>query len=318
MSRSLVAGARRPGARAVDQPVSFPLPDGAWRRENGAVRRLSREPLLHFVLLGAALFALHRAVAPRPDPRSARRIEVTPSVLAGLLQEHARRTGAPPTRDEERALVRRYVDAEVLYREALALGLDRGDVIVRRRLVQKMELLDEEEAPAVPAEAELQAILDGAGDRWARPARVALEHVFVARDRHADAAAEAARLRARLLAGDDPARLGDPFLRGRAFPPTAERDLAAMFGAPFARAVMALPEPPQRDRGAWSEPIASSFGWHLVRVTAREEARPARLDEVRREVEHAWRERRRAEAKRAALDRLRMHYDVVLPPGGPR
>src|SRR5260370_1160777 len=101
-------------------------------------RLVRREPWGHFVLLGAALLLVYRPVAPRP-PR--RRIEGGGALGDGLRQEHRRRTGALPTADEERALVQRYVDSEVLYREALAEGLDRGDLIVRRRLVQKMEFL---------------------------------------------------------------------------------------------------------------------------------------------------------------------------------
>lgn len=268
-----------------------------------AVRRvLERERWLHFLLLGAALLLLHRWVSPRPPGQ---RIDVGPTVIAGLVEEHRRRTGASPTADESRALVQRYVDSEVLYREALAQGLDRGDLIVRRRLVQKMEFLLEAEADGrEPDDAALAALLQEEGSRFAHPARLTFEQLFVARDRHGDAQAEAGRLRARLAAGDDPARLGDPFPRGRRFTTVSAADIAGIFGPPFAAAVAALPD------DTWSAPVASSFGLHLVRVSAREPARPATLDEARAALRQRFIERRRTALRRAGIDRLRQRYEV--------
>lgn len=264
--------------------------------------RARREPWVHFLLIGAALVLLHRLVAPRPPGR---RIDAGATVVDGLRQEYRRRTGALPNADEERALVQRYVDSEVLYREALAEGLDRGDLIVRRRLVQKMEFLLEAEADAQkPSDAALAALLRDERPRLRHPARLTFEQLFVARDRHADARAEAERLRARLEAGDDPARLGDPFPRGRRFTMVSAREIAGIFGPAFADAVAALPD------GTWSAPIASSFGLHLVRVSARAAARPPTLDEVRAPLTQLWIERQRAALLRAGIARLRRRYEV--------
>jgi peptidyl-prolyl cis-trans isomerase C len=268
----------------------------------------AREPLVHFVLLGAGLLALHHAVAPRPP---AREIVVTASLLRGLRQEHLRRTGAPPSAAEEAALVERFLDDEVLHREALALGLDRGDVIVRRRLVQKMRLLTEDMTPVpAPTEADLQAWLDAHPERAARPARVTLTHVFVDGERGEDGPREAAALRARLLAGEDPARLGDPFLHGRELRARTERELAALFGPRFAAHAVRLPP------GEWSGPLPSSYGLHLVRVSEQLPAGPAPLAEIRAEVEREWRAVRRDEASREALARLRAGYTVRFEDGG--
>ncbi|MDB4968091.1 MAG: hypothetical protein JWN44_3780 [Myxococcales bacterium] len=264
--------------------------------------RLRREPWVHFLVIGAALVLLHHLVAPRPPGR---RIEVGAGVVDGLRQEHRRRTGAMPTVEEERALVRRYVDGEVLYREALAEGLDRGDLIVRRRLVQKMEFLLEAEADRrEPTDAQLAALLRDEAARFARPARLTFEQLFVARDRHADVRAAAEALRARLAAHEDPARLGDAFLRGRNFPSLSGREIAGIFGQPFADAVAALPE------GSWSAPVASSFGLHLVRVSTRTADRAPALDEVRAPLRQLWIERQRAEQRRAGIERLRRRFDV--------
>jgi hypothetical protein len=273
------------------------------------IARWRREPLLHFLLLGAGLLAVHRVLVPPAD--GAREIVVSAALRRGLSQDHLRRTGAPPTAAEEAALVRRYLEDEVLYREALALGLDRGDVIVRRRLVQKMRFLAEElDPPSAAGDADLQAWLDAHGERYDVPARTTLAHVFVDGARHgAAAAARAAALRARLRAGDDPARLGDPFLHGPAVAARTARELAAMFGPDFAARVAALPV------GEWSEPLASSYGLHLVRVHARDAARRPALDEVRERVVRDWAEARRTEATRAAVARLLAAYAVRMEDG---
>jgi hypothetical protein len=275
----------------------------------GFVARWRREPLVHFAVLGVAVLLLHRWVAP-PD---ARRIELTAPMVRALRQEYLRRNGSPPNAAEEAEMIDRFVDDEVLYREALALGLDRGDIIVRRRLVQKMEFLTEGLDPVPePSDAELQAYLDAHAARWAEPERVTMTHVFVATDRHPDAApALAAALRTRLAAGEDPAGLGDPFLRGREFPDRSRPELAAVFGPELATAVMALPP------GEWSQPLRSSYGLHLVRVAGHAPRRAARLADVRAQVAHEWTVERRAAINAAALADIRRRYTIRVDAGEP-
>jgi hypothetical protein len=268
-------------------------------------RRILREPLVHFALLGAALFALHRAVAP-PPPTST--IVVSAALQRGFRQEHLRRHGRLPTPEEAQALVDRYVDTEVMLREALALGLDRGDIIVRRRLVQKMEFLNQDMTPpAPPTDADLASFLAARPERYQVAARATIEHVFVSTRLHAgDAAAIAEDLQARIAAGDDPARLGDPFLRGRVFRNATEEEIAGVFGPELAQRVQSAPV------GAWVGPYRSSFGLHLLRVSERVGGRPPTIEDVRRELERDWEEERRSEAARAALAALRTRYDVRI------
>jgi peptidyl-prolyl cis-trans isomerase C len=267
--------------------------------------RWFREPLVHFVLLGAVVFALHQWLAPL---RQANRIVVSEAILRGLRQEHLRQNGALPTAAEEAALIQRFVDNEILYREAIAQGLDRGDIIVRRRLVQKMEFVLEGEEPVpAPSDAELQAYLRTHAERYAIAERIALVHVFVGTDQHGpDAEPLAAALRTQLAAGADPSALGDPFLRGGTFPLRTQGELAGVFGAAFAAQVMALPV------GGWSEPLRSSYGLHLVRVTERSAARQPGLQEVRTAVLRDWEEERRVAANAQALARLRQRYAVSV------
>ncbi len=271
------------------------------------VSRLLREPLIHFAVLGALLFALHGAVAP-PTVTSA--IVVTTALQRGFQQEYVRRHGRPPTPEEARALVDRYVDTEVMLREALALGLDRGDIIVRRRLVQKMEFLNQDMAPlAPPTDADLAAVLARHPERYRLAARATVEHVFVSTRRHADDAETVAEeLRTRIAAGDDPASLGDPFLRGRLFRHATEGEIAGVFGPELARRAQSAPV------GEWVGPYRSSFGVHLVRIVERSGGRPATVDEVRRELARDWEEEQRTDAARAALTALRARYDVRIEP----
>jgi len=269
------------------------------------IKRWLREPLLHFAILGATLVGLHRWVAP---PSLGRQIVLSASVINGLRQDHLRRNGALPTAAEEAALIQRYIDNEVLYREALALGLDRGDIIVRRRLVQKMEFLTEGLEPLpTPTDHDLQTYLDAHAAHYAVEDRVTLTQVFASTDRHADAAPRlAGQWREQLLAGAEPSTLGDPFLRGRDFTLVSERDLAGIFGNAFAGQVMQVPA------GTWSAPIVSSYGVHLVRVDAHVPGHHPALAEVRAAVSRDWYDEHRADADRAALARLRQRYDVRI------
>lgn len=277
---------------------------------NGLPRRLAREPLLHFLALGAVVVALGHLFGVGRDPR---RISVSAAVVQGLRQDHLRRMGTLPTPEEEAALVQRFVDDEVLYREAIALGLERGDVIVRRRLVQKMEFLTEGIAAAAdPSDAELAAFLQTHAARWAIGERVSLTHVFVGTDRHGtDAPALAATLRRQLDAGADPATLGDPFLRGATLREQDARGVAAIFGPAFADQVMGLP------LGTWSVPVRSSYGLHVVRIDERLPAEMPPLAAVRADVEREWRDERRLEAGRDALGTIRRRYDVRIDPVPP-
>jgi peptidyl-prolyl cis-trans isomerase C len=270
-----------------------------------------RDPLIHFFLLGAAGFALYRWVAG--SATNPKEIVLSEPEVRALVQEHVRRTGSDPTPDETRALIDQFVGNEILYREALAQGLDRGDIIVRRRLVQKMQFLLENLEPVhPPTDAELQTFLAAHAARYRVPERLTLTHVFVSPDAHGPHARTIAEgLRARLLGGEDPATLGDPFLHGHLFTLRTTRELAGIFGDDFVEQIAALPP------GEWSEPVTSSFGWHVVRVQERTAARLPQLDEVRSNVRQDWEEERRAALDRQALERLRQQYKVRVEAPAP-
>lgn len=268
--------------------------------------RFAREPLVHFVALGAAVFALHAAFA-RPSRDG--RIVVSLDFREGLRQEHAARTGRPPTPDEERAMIDRFIDEEVLYREAVALGLDRGDPIVRRRLAQKMTFIAEDGAAArEPSDAELRAFLDAHADRYREPPRVSFRHVFLSRDRRGSSLDADARKALDDLAkgARDAATLGDPFLQGSTFTRRTAAEVEAVFGRAFASALVSAKP------GAWVGPIASSYGAHVVEIQGRADGAPAKLDAVRARVRADLIDERRATASREMRARLRARYAVEI------
>lgn len=269
-------------------------------------RRWWSDPALHFVLAGAAIFALDRWRHPPRDPHS---VEVSAGFVRGLRDELARRDGRPPTDDALRDAVRAFTDEEILYREALSLGLDLGDVIVRRRLVQKMEFLAEDDLGPDPDDTALGRFVADHADRYGLPMRVRFRAVFVDRARHpANANDVALGLAARLAAGEDPATLGDPSVNDGAAATDLDR-AAAEYGPAVADALRTTPV------GRWSAPLPSRDGLRLVRVDERDTARLPALGDVRARALHDWREERVAAARRRGLERLRARYSVRVEGG---
>ncbi len=269
-------------------------------------RPLWREPLLHFLLVGAALYGVHRWTASEAvDPP----IVIDEAFVAGLERQHVQRTGQPPEDDAAlEGLIDEHVREEVLLREALRLGLERDDPIVRRRLVQKMELmLGAAAEPDDPSDEALRAHLEAHPERFARAARLGFSQVFFSNERRDDATLDAAAARATIVNGTDAATLGDPFPLGRRQSPVARSVIAGRFGEAFAESVAAL------EQGVWSAPIESPLGVHLVLVEDRQAGRTPSLDEARAEVERDWRRDVRAERLDAAIQRLVDRAEVVRP-----
>jgi hypothetical protein len=316
------------------------------------VKRLWRAPLLHFLAAGLALFAAERV--GRAPAAADRVVDVSRGDVLRLTAEARRELGREPHPDELERRVAAQVDEELLISEAralgwhetdpvvrlrlvqnlrfvspegveaeaealleraFALGMDRTDVVVRRRLAERMRLAIAAAATRdPPPEAELEAILAREPERFRRPPLVQLTHVYLSRDRRGAALERDARaLRAELHAAgaspDTAARRGDPFLWPAHLPLSSERALAARFGPDFAAAAIQLA--PER----WSEPIASSYGLHLVWVHRRLDARLPPLAEVRSEVVAHWRQQREAEALAQALAALRRDARVRVAAG---
>jgi hypothetical protein len=244
----------------------------------------------------------------RPD-----RIVVTGHRVAMLARTFERTWMRPPTESELLGLIDDYVTEEVLYREALALGLDGDDLVVRRRMRQKMEFLNDGLTESGASEDELRAFFEANPERFLVPSRVSFVQVFVNPEAPGAVEGRAADLLARLRDGEDPDALGDPTLLPQGLTGATLAEVASTFGVPFAEALAETPE------ATWSEPMDSSFGAHLVRVSARDPGRLPALDEVRSEVKREWAAERRKEARERFYDAARARYDVEvrMPPAAP-
>ena len=274
------------------------------------VRKLFREPLVHFLLLGALLFLISSG---KSGPSGSGKIVVTRARIGQLATGFARTWQRPPTERELTGLVEDYIKEEVYVREAVATGLDRDDTIIRRRLRQKLEFLTEDALDAAaPSDEDLRAYLKAHPDSFRVEPRVAFRQVFLDSNRRGAAAQSDARaLLARLSsagAGADISVLGD----SRMLPPVIElssqSDVARVFGQDFATKVASLAP------GGWTGPIESGYGLHLVQVTARVEGRLPELSEVRDAVEREWRAAQRKERSEALFRKLLARYKVVVEP----
>jgi hypothetical protein len=264
-------------------------------------------PLAIFLLLGLAVFALDRW---RDGDAGSRTIEVTEAQLAGIRERWAAQWDRPPTERELAGLVEDAVKEAILYREALRLGLDRDDTIVRRRLAQKMTfMLEDGAAVALPTDRELEAYHAARRERYRETRRTTFVHVFLSDDRRADPAGDARALVDELTSGggDDWRQLGDPFMLLREYADRTDQEIVELFGGRFAAALRDLTS------GAWHGPIRSAYGTHLVRVVARTEPRTPSFTEVRDRVAEDLITERRREQNEAALDALRARYEVRMP-----
>jgi parvulin-like peptidyl-prolyl cis-trans isomerase-like protein len=259
-----------------------------------ALRRWLREPLLHFLVLGAALFALHAWVGGATDDKE--KIVVSAGQIDSLAAMFARTWMRAPTAEELAGLVRDYVREEVAYREALAAGLDRDDTIVRRRLRQKLEFIYEEVAQSEPGDAELAAYLALHRQAFRSEDRVTFTQVFVDPGAHGETLDDhAARLLARLRSGaGDPQRLSDATLLETRFEEATTADIAGTFGSDFVARLRA------QAPGRWQGPLSSGYGLHLVKVDKWTPGAVPPLSSVREAVLREWQN----EHRRAALDEL--------------
>ena len=275
-------------------------------------RRFWREPLTRFLAAGAGLFVLYALVGNRA-PTDDRHIVIDRyelETLAALWQAQWRR---PPTRDELSRLVVDRVREEVLYREALALDLDENDVLVRRRLAEKLEMaLNDVAATAEPSGDDLRRYFESHADRYVEPPGLTLTHRFFSRDRRGGSAEADARAALEALAAggtvDD-----DSFHAAKTLELEDADRLERVFGTEFRDAVVDHAARP-RSRHAWFGPVPSAFGAHLVRVDAYTEGRPRTLDEIRETVLDDWRREHVAAREAERYAEMRAGYEVEVAP----
>jgi peptidyl-prolyl cis-trans isomerase C len=276
-----------------------------FARAGNLLRRIAAEPLTHFIVFGLLLFVASRFYAEQHDVYD---IVVTPRHVAELARTYALQFGGPPDAQTLEGLVARDVHDEILFRQGTALGLDQGDEIVRRRVVQKMQFLMQDlNAPAEPSEAALQDYFKAHAARYVTPARTTFSHIYFSADVAADPQARARALLAKLPQSlhRAPDR-GDPFPDLYDFSAYEPEQVQRLFGrTPMADAVFAAPV------GRWSGPFRSGYGWHLVFIDARQAPALPPFASVRDQVRTDYLQDAQDRANRTAFDDLARRFTII-------
>jgi hypothetical protein len=274
------------------------------------IRKVFHEPLVHFLALGAALFMLFGLAGGRSEPES-QKVFVTSGKIDQMITIYSRTWQRPPNAEELEGLIEDEIREQVLYREAMAMGLDKDDTIVRRRLRQKFEFLMEDiEAVSVPTDRDLQDWIDKHPGKFSTEPKFSFLQVYLSVSRRGeDASVEATNLLARLNNTDEKVNasdLGDATLLPFEFPLSSTDVIAQVFGSQFAQQLQGL-EP-----GRWSGPLRSSYGLNLVYVRERTDAKLRSLGEVRDEARREWIRARQKELAGTVYLNLRKKYSIVL------
>ncbi len=274
------------------------------------IQRLLKEPLLHFLLAGGVIFFAYILV--NGDGWNTSRITVTSSKINQMTEIFVKTWQRPPSDDELKAMIDDYVKEELYVRQALALGLDQDDTVIRRRLRQKMEFLGNAEAESmVPTDAELQAYLDSHPQSFEIEPQIAVEQVFLRSERHADTIEpDAAAMLAMLTSKPDTdiSNLGDPTMLPPRLPLSRLTGVRETYGPEVSEAARKAPV------GNWLGPVRSSYGFHLIRVTERQPGRIPLLAEVREAVRTEWVQAKRREAEDLRLADFLKRFEVVIEP----
>ncbi len=288
------------------KPPAAPHPVAAF------ARRVLKEPLTHFLVLGTALFAIG-AYVQRSDVAAdtPKQIVLTLDELQQLNMVFQSQWRQQPTPEQFDALVEAKIKEEILYREALALGLDKDDEIVKRRMAQKMQFVAEDVAEAhEPDSAELRTWFAANSAKFALPGRINFRQIFFSPDQRGSHVRDDALAMAKKLDGqpiDSPIAAGDPTMLQDYYGDRSPEQLAKDFGPVFAQAAFGLVP------GSWQGPIESGFGWHVVFIDSIIPGRVPAFEEVEPDVKTVWLGEQKALAWQKAYDAMRAKYVVLLP-----
>lgn len=266
-----------------------------------------REPLAHFLFVGALLYGASSLYARATDPQ---RIVVTDADVDRLTQRYSQQFGAPPALERLTHLIDLHIRDEALFRKGLAMGLGEGDELVRRRIIQKMEFLIEgEDDIEEPSPAQLQMFYQANAERYRKSARTSFTHLYFSPDIGGAAAARsrAAAALTRLQDSADPSTISsERFPDRQNYARLGLQEAEQVFGkSELAQALYTLPV------GVWAGPVRSGYGWHLVRIEVREELHPQLLTEIEEELRADWQDEQRSRLKDERLTQLLREYEVV-------
>ena len=274
------------------------------------LKRLLREPLVHFLMIGAVLFLAYD-IRRDIDDEVPNRIVITQGQQEQLAASFSRTWLRPPTEQELRGLVENLVREEVLYREAVAMGLDKNDAMVRQRMRMKLEFLLEDLSTQDASEETLAAFLAQHPERFRTEVRLSFRQVYLDPDKHEDLEDHAQELLTSLNSGAAPESVGDSTLAPYEYHQLTRSEIARTLGSRFAEEAIKLRP------GGWTGPVYSAYGVHLLKVSEYIDAHLPELADIRGRVEREYLEQRRQQQKTLVYNKLREDYQVIIEPSEP-
>ena len=274
--------------------------------------KLLREPLVHFMFIGAVIYLLYGVFAEPVPEADDKTIVVTAGEVEWMQTAWQKRWNRPPTVAEFDGLMQQYIRETVLYREALTMGLNRHDQVIRRRLAQKLEFLARDLVALIPpTDEELQTYFDEHQDRYQEPVLYTFTQVFIDPDKRGDATLDDAEvIKTSLItkgdAIDDPGALGDDFMLQNYYPEKDPVEIQKLFGSGFTESLVEL------SPGQWHGPVLSGYGVHLVYISSVNEPPPPDFATVRERVVQDWTTDKGEELNEKFYASLREQYTVVI------
>jgi parvulin-like peptidyl-prolyl isomerase len=279
-------------------------------RTETMLKKLLHEPLIHFCFIGIVLFALFGMVGESESDRD-NRLVVTQAHVDRLVKTFQKRWSRMPGQAEVKNLVEGFIRQEILYREALAIGLDKDDAVVRRRMAQKIDFMFKDIAtPSEPDDAQLQDYLKKHPEKFTRPPRYTFSHVYLNADKRGDKVIDDAKqLLARLQQSankPDLSTAGDALMLDHHYTDFSQPEVARLFGQQFSEKLNTI------GPGQWTGPLDSAYGVHLVNVQQRTDTRLPTLVEIRDQVKREYIFDRQRDANEQFYNNLRKRYEVIV------
>jgi hypothetical protein len=271
------------------------------------MKKWHREPLLHFLIIGTAIFAVFSIANKEEVADSGNKIVVSSAEIKRLSDSWSKRRNRPPSEFELQSLIDSYIKEEIYYREALSLGLDQNDTIIRRRLMQKMEFLSNDLAELdQPNETELNKYFVDNENKYKIPARISFTHIYFSLDKRGARALEDSKLVLTELDAPRAPELGDRFMMEYDFVRDTPSEVTRLFGSGFAEQLFAL------ETNTWQGPIASGYGYHLVRINEKIDARVPELASVIEKVRTDFMFEQRQKTNKEIYDKFKERYEIVI------
>lgn len=288
---------------------------GSSRKEllktNQSSQRFWREPLIHFFILGLAVFGLHAALVRKPEPtvNDPYLVEVSSADIEWMRTIFKKQMGRGPTAQDLKGQVNQLIREQILSREAVAMGIDEGDIVVRRRLAQKMEFLFKDLSTMTePTEDDLRKYYFENRRKYEAPPQVTFTQVyFSVENRGVEGAKQAAQ--ALIKEDGDPNKvstLGDASILSPGCRQCGEKEIRNRFGTDFAEAVKNLKP------GSWNGPVKSAYGFHAVYIYERQDTKLPKFRDIIDRIKNDWMSAKREEYTRRVYGEIRSRYRVLV------